>query len=204
MKQPSARTHQRPQRLQAERRVVRIYCEGRVTEPDYVRIWGRSNDAIQIDWGDCGMVPMTLVERAREDLKHNLRSKKRHGVSEYDEAWCVFDMDSHPHVARAIFEARQSGINVAVSNPCFELWLVLHEEDCTRYVDRKQVQRCAKDLSLLDGKSIPVTAGSVLVAKYEDAKQRACALDAMHEGNGSESGSNPSTEVWRLVDSIRA
>jgi hypothetical protein len=51
---------------------------------------------------------------------------------EDDERWMLLDTDhctqpNHfPNFISAIREARQRGINVALSKPCFELWLLLH------------------------------------------------------------------------------
>ena len=101
-------------------------------------------------------------------------------------------------------EATQSGIEVAVSNPCFELWLVLHAHDQTAYVDRRDVQRRSTDLELTSGKHIAnAAARHMLIDLFETAKRRAKALDRRHQGNGSPPRSNPSTDVWRLVDRLR-
>ena len=113
-------------------------------------------------------------------------------------------MDEHPHRSQAIFEARQSGIKVAVSNPCFELWLVLHVEDRERHVHRSDIQRDARKLNVVEGKNVPDSVWGRLADGYEDAKRRAQALDQMHEDNGSAFRSNPSTDVWRLVEWIRS
>ena len=100
-------------------------------------------------------------------------------------------------------DARQSGIEVAVSNPCFEIWLVLHAREQTAYIDRHDVQRLANALGLCDGKRIPDTAWATLGATFETAKDRARALGDRHVGNGSPRGENPSTDVWQLVDRLR-
>ena len=113
-------------------------------------------------------------------------------------------MDEHPNRSQAIFEARQSDINVAVSNPCFELWLVLHVEDRAGPVHRRDIQREATKLNVIRGKSVPDVAWESLEDGYEAAKQRAQGLDKMHDDNGSPPRSNPSTDVWRLVDRIRS
>jgi hypothetical protein len=139
-----------------------------------------------------------MVQRAR-DLK---RSRTRQD-SGFDEIWCVFDVDAHPDLKSAIAEARDAGIGVAISNPCFELWLVLHAEDQTAHVDRRAIQRRARELGLVEGKSIPKAALPKLLDGYEDAKGRAQALDARHEGDGRDPGANPSSGVWRLIDAIR-
>lgn len=185
------------------RRVVRVHTEGRVTERDYLNHWARRNRGVLISWGASGMSPLSLVARAREEVNKSRRFGSRQGSLSFDEIWCVFDADEHPNRSQAIFEARQSDIDVAVSNPCFELWLVLHVEDRARPVHRSDIQRDATKLNLIRGKSVPDAAWENLKNDYEDAKRRAQALDQMHR-NVSPPGSNPSTDVWRLVERIRA
>ena len=115
----------------------------------------------------------------------------------------MFDVDEHPEIKQSVNRARQKGVKVAVSNPCFELWLVLHNQDQTAYIHRNKVQKLAEELGLIKGKRIDESSSDHLMEKYEDARRRAKELDRWHEGNGSPPRSNPSTGVWRLVDSIR-
>ena len=115
----------------------------------------------------------------------------------------MFDTDQHANLPQAINEAGQSDIEVAVSNPCFELWLVLHAREQTAHIDRHDVQRLASTLGLADDKRIPDTAWDALIEGFETARQRARALDERHAGNGSPLRENPSTDVWRLVDRLR-
>ena len=67
---------------------------------------------------------------------------------DYDERWLVLDTDHYDqgtHLASfvaALREANAKGIQVALSKPCFELWLLLHlvEEDAvTEFVDANAV-----------------------------------------------------------------
>ena len=92
---------------------------------------------------------------------------------------------------------------MAVSNPCFELWLVLHVQNQTGHIHRRAVQKLSGQLGLTDGKKIAETAEKTLVDAVEIAKERALALDKLHAGNQSSDRSNPSTDVWRLVDQLR-
>lgn len=199
-----SRAPNRPRRLQGATRtvarVVRVLAEGEVTESDYFDYWRRQNPQIRVDIDPhtAGWTPLKRVGYARD-----LKQRQPRRDPEFDEIWCVFDVDSHPDVKRAVTEARDAGIEIAVSNPCFELWLVLHVEDRTAAVDRRSIQRRARELGLLDGKSVPASAWPRLVDGYDDAKRRAQALDAMHDGDGRAPGSNPSSGVWRLIDSIR-
>jgi hypothetical protein len=54
---------------------------------------------------------------------------------DYDERWLLLDVDhcaTGTHLASfigAIREAQQMGVSVALSKPCFELWLLLHHDD---------------------------------------------------------------------------
>jgi hypothetical protein len=71
--------------------------------------------------------PLAILESARA-----LRSDK--DFQTFDEFWLLLDTDhwtQASHVSNymtAIQEARDEGFFVAVSNPCFDLWLLLHHE----------------------------------------------------------------------------
>ena len=132
------------------------------------------------------------------------RTKQPRRHPEFDEIWCVFDTDEHKKLAQAIEEGRQSGIEVSVSNPCIELWLVLHVRDQTAHIHRHDVQSLSNELGLTDGKRIADAAWKTLVEDFGTAKQRARALDERHAGNGSPHRSNPSADVWRIVDRLNS
>jgi hypothetical protein len=74
---------------------------------------------------------------------------------EDDERWMLLDTDhyvSGPHVKdfrRVIKEAGEKGIFVALSRPCFELWLLLHhteKEMVSELPDAKSVERALREL----------------------------------------------------------
>ena len=153
-----------------------------MTELDYLRRWVSRDGPVRTDFSDRGMTPDALVDRAREYIRDQRRRKQ--ADRDFDEIWCIFDTDEHKNLPHALNDAIQSRINVAVSNPCFELWLVLHVREQTRHIDRKEVQDLSEELGLTDGKSIPTTAWNTVVEAFEDAKRRARALDERHSGNG--------------------
>lgn len=193
------RRRRNPQPL---RRVIRVHTEGRVTEPKYLeQLARRHRNRIRIVLGESGAVPMTLVDQACRDVDDN-RSRRR-GDPLYDEIWCVFDVDEHPNVRGAFDRAKQKRVRLAISNPCFELWLVLHFRDQTAHIDRHDAQRLAKRHGIMEGKAVSPEVFDQLENGYEDAKRRARMLDQKHEGDGSPPRSNPSTGMWRLVDSIQ-
>lgn len=103
---------------------------------------------------------------------------------EVDECWCVFDVEwprHHPHLAQAIRLAEDHGIRLAISNPCFELWLILHLDDHTSFIDTKPAERRSRELDGRCGKNID---GGKYVAYRETAAKRAVALARRHERNG--------------------
>ncbi|MEU5697882.1 RloB family protein [Streptomyces aurantiacus] len=53
---------------------------------------------------------------------------------EFDQVWCVVDVDEFEDLDRAQRLARRENIELAVSNPCFELWLLLHHTDHRSWV----------------------------------------------------------------------
>ena len=203
MTRPSGRRPRRGHTPRRERRVIRALTEGKVTEPSYLTAWARRyRHSVRLSLPESGMAPETLVDHATQHMRRRRRSRR--GDQDFDEIWCVFDIDQHPNVPTSLHNARQSGIKVAVSNPCMELWLVLHAEDQTAHINRRNVQRRASELQLTFGKGIPDSAWSTLFDEFETARQRAKALDQRHAGNGSPPRSNPSTDIWRLVDRIRS
>ncbi len=67
--------------------------------------------------------------------KHVLERLLEYDFEDGDELWMLLDTDhltKGAHLAgflTAIKDARRRGVNVAISNPCFELWLLLHQID---------------------------------------------------------------------------
>ena len=186
-----------------QRRIIKVYSEGRVTEPDYLAYWMRRSRGSQVVWGKTGVEPATLVDLAIADLQANRRIKRRYKSPEFDEIWCIFDVDERPNIQETIDRARCHGIRVAVSNPCFELWLVLHREDQPVKVHHRTIQRRADKLGLVEDKSIPGPTMAYLASKYGAARDRARILDRRHEDRGCPDHSNPSTNVWCLIDRLR-
>ena len=103
-----------------------------------------------------------------------------------------FDRDEHPNFAEAIAIAKGNGINLAISNPCLELWFILHFEDHASHLERHAAQRRAEEL-LGCSKVLTELALTALAEGYDRAKARAVNLDKKHAGDGSPPSSNPSS-----------
>ena len=183
------------------RTIIRVLAEGEVTEREYINILEQTyrNVRIELYRGDTGLSAVTLVQRAREYKQRNKRNQ------DFDEIWIIFDVDdlADSTINQVIQEARDSGIKTAISNPCLELWLVLHYKDQNRYIERREVQKEARKLGIMDGKHIVPAAGQILIQKYHKAKTRAKWLEDKHKQDGSKQWENPSSQVWKFVESLR-
>lgn len=187
----------------AKRRSLLVFTEGLRTEPGYLRHWHRLHrERVIVTIDPFHGPPLQLVEKAIARKAAELRDTRRGRGAAYDEYWCVFDVDEHPNIARALQLAKAKEINVALSNPCIELWFVLHFHDQHASIHRADAQRTSADL-LNCAKTLTPAALDQLVAHYENARQRAWDLDKKHALDGSPASSNPASDVWCLVDQIR-
>lgn len=119
---------------------ITIVSEGRLTEPDYFYALARHCGALvsfDIAFEKGAGVPLSVVETAIDLLP---QMTKRSNFSRNDSVWAVFDRDQHPHFDEAIDKAVAAGVKVAYSNPCFELWLMLHLCDWDRPMERHSMQ----------------------------------------------------------------
>jgi hypothetical protein len=105
----------------------------------------------------------------------DIKAARRGRGDAYSEYWCVFDIDEHPNVARALELAASSGVSVCATNPCVELWFLLHFQDQSAAIHRHDAQRKASEY-LNSGKSPTSAALAALTGQYEDARRRAQAL----------------------------
>ncbi len=123
------------------------FVEGLRTEELYLTYWHRRyRDRVNVTIDEFRGGPLQLVRHAVDAKKQEAQDEKRGRGRAHDEIWCVFDVDEHPNMPEAAQLARQHGINLAVSNPCLELWFILHFENCSTYIDRKDAQRRSRDL----------------------------------------------------------
>jgi len=167
-----------------------------------VHQYRRNRFKVSVEIGKFHGTPLPLVRAAVEAKRKNERGQKRKGRA-HDEVWCVFDVDEHPDLQEAIALARAHDIRVAVSNPCLELWILLHYENQTAFIDRREVQRATKKHTKAGGKSLDTKVLEELDTKYGEARDRARRLDAKHAGDETRfPENNPSSGMWRIVDSI--
>jgi len=108
--------------------VILIATEGKETEPQYFEIFKRMKNNVQIrilGSNKGGSSPTAVQKRMMKEIKEN-------EIGERDKAWLVIDTDQwKTNQLNAAYEWSISKANygLAVSNPMFEYWLLLHFEE---------------------------------------------------------------------------
>lgn len=180
-----------------------LYVEGQRTEEDYLVYWSRLyRTTIRVTIAPERGVPATLVDLAIQAKRQAELEARRGRGPAWDDIWCVFDEDAHPGLHDAIARATANHIHLAVSSPCVELWFILHFEHQAAHISRHDAQSRARHL-LDSGKGLTDQALGSLGERYDQARDRAIALDAKHEEDGSPRRTNPSSEMWKLIERIQ-
>lgn len=128
-----------------------IVTNGKVTEKEYferlVDLYGLRSRVV-IDKGAAGRDPKTLVERAADLKAKEDREARRERFDSWESVWAVTDVDAFSMFAAQQL-ARQEAVGLAVSNPCFEVWLIDHmivcPESCS---ETKACEKKAQELGV--------------------------------------------------------
>lgn len=183
-----------------------IACEGKVTEPDYfekcIRYYGAG--LVRLRVLNTTGVPVTVVRAAiaeRALLQEKARRTPAHERVPFS-VWAVFDRDEH-NVEAAFDLAKANKIGLAFSNPCFEIWPLLHLNlGYGSQEGRHQVQRRLS--TLMPGYHHQTNARvdfDLLKDNVDGAILRAAHLNSAREAEGCSNGC-PSTTVGELVSRV--
>lgn len=116
------------------RDVVLIVCEGEKTEPIYFKsLRGHlklHTLKVEVVGGEDGSAAISVVNCALRKIKERRNSNSTLETREYNVVWCVMDVEipKQESLDKAIDVARRKKLQVALSNPCFEYWFLLHYE----------------------------------------------------------------------------
>ncbi|WP_081581607.1 RloB family protein [Pararhodospirillum photometricum] len=186
-----------------KKRKIYIFSEGRNTEPLYFEAYAHhvGDVAVEVICIAAAGVPLTIARHAQEKIKYISTKKYKKEFGDSDVVWVVFDRDEHPNISEALQMCAQNNIYVGYSNPCFELWLILHFKDFDAGDDRFGIQKkCESICPGYKSSSHKVPELSTLLPKVEDAERRAEAMEARRREDGAES---PRTSVYLLTRHIR-
>ena len=188
------------------RRLI-IVCEGKKTEVGYFEGIRKSMrlPTLQVKVVHPKATdPLSIVNEAIDLISQQSRDQ----WSSDDSAWAVFDGDEHrdknpDNWNDAIQRAKSRKTNLAVSNPCFELWYLLHYQDQLAKLSRHEAtKRLLVHLPNYDKAEIywPHPLERLSQAAVERAMRLAQKIDA----GGNDVYCNPSTYVFHLFSSLAA
>ena len=178
-----------------------LSCEGAVTERQYFSVF-KDHKGIKIrslgpKKGKGGNSPVQVLDRMEKAIK-------KHSLKTRDEAWIVIDTDQWTDDQFGNIQkwATQdaSGIHrdVAISNPNFEYWLLLHFEDVK---GGEAAEKCADQLKkLFPGYEKKIDTRKITVEMIKTAVDRAKARDESYCKHHPDAVG--CTNVYKLVESI--
>lgn len=185
--------------FRARRKKFYVFCEGKNSEPAYIDHYKSvyTKASIEVVYCMCGADPIALVKAA---IKHK-ETVPVQDFAEGAEIWAVFDRDDHKHYNDALDRARNGGISVAISDPCFELWLALHIDFKDTCEDRFFWQGLCEKICpgyTADRKKIPDL--NYLIPKVFVAEENAAKMRGFREKDGA---SHPITTIDMLTRCLR-
>ncbi|MFF6993736.1 RloB family protein [Streptomyces sp. NPDC008313] len=172
---------------------VLVVCGARNTEPAYLRglLASVDNRAVSVKIKVCDQDPVSVV-------RHTVTERDR-ADGHYHQAWCVLDVDEFAHLEEALRLAETEDVQVALSNPCFELWLLLHHREHTASVAGYQQ---AKRHLVTHHPAYSKVAREFDFGRYREGWRDAVERARKLARQGEEAKTNPSSGMWRLVEVI--
>lgn len=178
-------TFDRRQGSRATKRKVLVVCEGE-TEFSYFE------GLTESDLPDVDVV--LRPEKSRKGPQKDrviAHAREARSKAAYSAVWAVFDADGE-NVRGLCEEAETAEINTAVSNPTFEVWLILHLRDRGKARTAAELQRELKKL-------LPQWSKGAGTKFHHFAKGLP---DACKRARQYPDYQLPSTQVWRLMADI--
>ena len=188
------------------RPIFYIFCEGKKTEPNYFRALKQSlspESNINVKFPSPGAVAHKIANKAVEfKNRHSQLKRAASSLNQNDQVWAVFDRDNHPNFDEAVRLCLENDIPIGLSNPCFEVWLILHLEDYGAIENSKKVKKHYCELIQNKTKWEKKNHYHKLVECVETAESRAMKLLKLRHQEGKVFG-KPSTTVGKLTAAIR-
>lgn len=175
--------------------VLLIICEG-TTEENYFHNFNKR------EWRNITIkTPNTKNTDPKGLVKYAKAMRKKFNP---DITWCVFDINSHSQneIDKA-YKNAGSNISIIISNPCFELWFLLHYINVNDYLTKDDaINFLRKHIS--DYKK-PNDIFHLISSNTDKAINHAKKLNITHLDMGTDLNClkcNPSTQVFQIIEHI--
>lgn len=194
--------------------VLKVFCEGEKTEPLYLKGYiehfhsGKRN-LIVIEKTDKN-TPVQLVQEAIDT---------KHANDIDDDIWVVYDREaeskySHQLHHKARSQAMANSINIACSNVCFELWILLHFQyttqsfnSCAELVKSQIFRKHMQSIGVNQYDKANSMLFDKLKERIEEAKTNSnrlkrSAISSSEPGKNAPHYLNPYTDVQDLLEAM--
>ncbi len=185
-----------------------ISVEGEKTEPGYFRMFSDSPwiQLVVIKPKNGESSPEYILERLKDSIRPD-------GANHLDQYWFVCDVDDHSNLIETIQKIKthnalkNSGnkIEIAISNPRFEVWLALHSSKIDvkipKYIDllKNDPESIIKEFAENYNKKIDQACKNYLFLRKVKAIENAEKLDSK---KNEDIPISPGTRVYKLVKEI--
>jgi hypothetical protein len=199
-----ARRTRRPDHRRPVRRRILVLTQGKVTEPAYFDRLRQMYRQVVVVVKDCPKSPLQMLDVAIAEQAKAAKNRE----DRFDSVWVVFDAEERPDEAmlRALRQkAGQHEIRLAWSNPCFEIWLLLHlafSQAPIFNADQAIRQLVTSLPSYAKDQRAAERSMAVLIPKVAMALTHAQRLRDGHATRGAGEFPNPATDVDLLVREI--
>ncbi|MGC7152733.1 RloB family protein [Paenarthrobacter ureafaciens] len=182
-------------------------CGGIVTEKEYFQYIRKQlhSTGLDIVIESQGVNPSRLHNLAVDLRKIDSEEAKASNDSEnvYKEVWVITDVDHFASELVQLAQRKDAGVNFGISNPCFEVWLVIHDESYSRPCESADIQERAKARGVIIKGSDKNIDLSKITGKFIAAEERAQRLRESHRSARSAFPSDtPSTNVDVLIRAL--
>lgn len=187
-------------------KTILIISEGKKTEPNYFNKFQVRNKGVRIEVPkNCKTDPMSLIKFAKKKSKDYSIDYKNG-----DRVYCVYDVNGNSDelLENARKKASGEGISIGLSNPCFELWFLLHYTyytsrcSCNELIDKlkEYMPNYTKNLDIFDD-LVPLQRNALINAKklveYHKNQKKAESRVPIRE-------TGPLTSVYEIVEYINS
>lgn len=191
----------RVERKKVERKIIYVVCEGK-TEKNYFEKFRTRRNGLNIIVKTCGKTNakgiISFAKYQKKEIDFN---------TEKDSIWCAFDSDLNKRLDELCRGALRDGINIAMSNPCIELWFLLHFKEIYAPLECKTANQ------KLEMFMFKYKKGSLKIEEFKNmnknlnlAIKRAKKLNQKHKKSKHpiySKMSNPASQIFQLVEEIK-